>query len=312
MHQQWVTYDKPIHNNYSWASAKLSRIRRTTVKTLCPSPGSFRLVARAILACVIPFIVGSAPAQDERTLPRVADINRPVYINGEPVYRVGPGVKAPRPLYTPDPEYSEEARKAKLQGRCVLWLVVGADGKTSGVRIAHSLGMGLDEKSIEAIRTWRFEPAIKGGQPVAIQMNVETSFRLYPSPEAGIPETLEPLARSTHGFSLDRPFTFTPQAPDYDAAGYSLLVEVRFVTGQKAKEGYVVNAEATIPERGQQRKATISCGPKGNCFMLNWGKYPARWLSANEMELLGRNYGDGAWQKVKFSVVPIVENRGPN
>jgi len=99
-------------------------------------------------------------------------------IGGGP-YRVGGGVSAPKPIFTPDPEYSEEARKSKYQGVVVLWLVIGPDGHPHEVRVARPLGMGLDEKAIEAVRTWRFEPAKKDGQPVAVQMNVEVSFRLY-------------------------------------------------------------------------------------------------------------------------------------
>lgn len=99
-------------------------------------------------------------------------------IGGGP-YRVGGGVSAPKPLFTPDPEYSEEARKAKYQGVVVLWLVIGADGRPHEIRVARPLGMGLDEKAIEAVRTWRFDPAKKDGQAVAVQMNVEVSFRLY-------------------------------------------------------------------------------------------------------------------------------------
>jgi len=99
-------------------------------------------------------------------------------IGGGP-YRVGGGVSAPKPLYTPDPEYSEEARKAKYQGVVVLWLVIGPDGHPREIRVARPLGMGLDEKAVEAVRTWRFDPARKDGQPVAVQMNVEVSFRLY-------------------------------------------------------------------------------------------------------------------------------------
>jgi TonB family protein len=98
---------------------------------------------------------------------------------GGGVYRVGGGVSAPRALYSPDPEYSEEARKAKYQGTVVLWVVVGPDGRPHDVRVQRSVGMGLDEKAIEAVRTWRFEPARKDGQPVAVQINVEVNFRLY-------------------------------------------------------------------------------------------------------------------------------------
>jgi protein TonB len=98
---------------------------------------------------------------------------------GGGVFRVGGGVSAPKALYAPDPEYSEEARKAKYQGTCVLWLVVGPDGHPRDVRIARSLGLGLDEKAIEAVKQWKFEPAMKDGKPVAVQINVEVDFRLY-------------------------------------------------------------------------------------------------------------------------------------
>jgi TonB family protein len=98
---------------------------------------------------------------------------------GGGVYRVGGGVSAPRALYAPDPEYSEEARKAKYQGTVVLWLIVGPDGRPRDIRVSRSVGMGLDEKAIDAVRTWKFEPARKDGQPVAVQINVEVSFRLY-------------------------------------------------------------------------------------------------------------------------------------
>lgn len=98
---------------------------------------------------------------------------------GGGAYRVGGGVSAPRALYSPDPEYSEEARKAKWQGVVVLWVVVGPDGRPRDIRVQRSLGMGLDEKAMEAVRTWKFEPAKKDGQPVAVQINVEVNFRLY-------------------------------------------------------------------------------------------------------------------------------------
>jgi TonB family protein len=98
---------------------------------------------------------------------------------GGGVFRVGGGVSAPKPLYAPDPEYSEEARKAKYQGTCVLWLVVGPDGRPRDIRVSRTLGLGLDEKAIEAVKQWKFEPAMKDGKPVAVQINVEVSFRLY-------------------------------------------------------------------------------------------------------------------------------------
>ncbi len=98
---------------------------------------------------------------------------------GGGAYRVGGGVTAPRVIYAPDPEFSEEARKAKFQGTVVLWVVVGPDGRTHDIRVFRSLGLGLDEKAIEAIRHWKFEPGRKDGVAVAVQVNVEVNFRLY-------------------------------------------------------------------------------------------------------------------------------------
>lgn len=95
------------------------------------------------------------------------------------VYRVGGGVSAPRTIYDPDPEYSEEARKAKYQGTVVLWAVISPDGRAHEIRVQRSLGMGLDEKAIEAVRKWRFQPGVKDGVPVAVQINIEVNFRLF-------------------------------------------------------------------------------------------------------------------------------------
>jgi TonB family protein len=99
-------------------------------------------------------------------------------VTAGPVYKVGGGVSAPRPLRTPDPQYSKEARKRSVQGKVVLWLVIGPDGLPQNIRVAKSLGYGLDEAAIEAVRNWRFQPAKKNGKPVAVQVNVEINFRM--------------------------------------------------------------------------------------------------------------------------------------
>jgi protein TonB len=100
--------------------------------------------------------------------------------DGSNVFRPGiGGVTQPRPLYEPDPDYSDAARKAKYQGSVLLWLVVGADGLPHHVQVQRSLGMGLDEKAIAAVSTWRFQPATLDGKPVAVAVSVQVSFRLY-------------------------------------------------------------------------------------------------------------------------------------
>jgi periplasmic protein TonB len=89
------------------------------------------------------------------------------------------GVTVPQAIYSPEPGFSDEARKAKQQGVVGLLVVVGKDGRTYDIRVRQSLGMGLDEKAVEAVSHWRFKPATLNGQPVATQIAVEVDFHLY-------------------------------------------------------------------------------------------------------------------------------------
>ncbi|HZE79487.1 MAG TPA: energy transducer TonB [Candidatus Polarisedimenticolia bacterium] len=98
---------------------------------------------------------------------------------GPGIFHVGEGVSAPRAIYTPEPEFSEEARKAKYQGVVVLNIIVGTDGRVHSPRVVRSLGMGLDEKAIEGVKTWKFDPSKKDGRNVAVEMNIEVAFNLY-------------------------------------------------------------------------------------------------------------------------------------
>ena len=98
---------------------------------------------------------------------------------GGGIFHVGGGVSPPRVIYQVDPEFSEEARKAKYQGTCTLMLVVDTAGRPTNIRVASSLGMGLDEKAIEAVKNWRFEPSQKDGHPVRVEIAVEVEFHLY-------------------------------------------------------------------------------------------------------------------------------------
>jgi periplasmic protein TonB len=97
---------------------------------------------------------------------------------GGGVFHVGGGVSAPKPIYDPDPDYSEEARKAHWQGTVLLWVVVGPEGKVHDVKVSRTLGLGLDEKAVEAVRTWKFDPARKNGQAVAVEMTIEVNFHM--------------------------------------------------------------------------------------------------------------------------------------
>jgi periplasmic protein TonB len=99
--------------------------------------------------------------------------------SGGEFYLPGKGVTAPHVIYSPEPEFSEEARRVKFQGVVVLLAVIGPDGRPRDLHVARSLGMGLDEKAVEAVRIWRFDPGLKNGHPVAVQIEVEVDFRLY-------------------------------------------------------------------------------------------------------------------------------------
>lgn len=97
---------------------------------------------------------------------------------GGGVYKIGGGVSQPTLLSKVEPEYSEEARKAKWQGTVVLSLIVDENGTAQQIKVARSLGMGLDQKAIEAVTKWRFRPGMKDGKPVPVYATIEVNFRL--------------------------------------------------------------------------------------------------------------------------------------
>jgi len=99
---------------------------------------------------------------------------------GGGVYRVGGGISAPVALVTPEAEFSDEARRAKYQGVVLISLIVDAQGNPQNPRVVRPLGMGLDEKAMEAVRKYKFKPALKDGHiPVPVMITVEVNFRLY-------------------------------------------------------------------------------------------------------------------------------------
>jgi len=97
---------------------------------------------------------------------------------GGGAFRIGGDVSAPVLVSKAEPEYSEEARKAKFSGTVLLSIVVDANGNPRDIHVVRQLGLGLDEKAIEAVMKWRFRPGMRGGHPVATQAQVEVNFRL--------------------------------------------------------------------------------------------------------------------------------------
>jgi len=98
---------------------------------------------------------------------------------GGGVREVGGGVSAPVEIYKVDPEFSEEARKAKLSGSVFVNLWVDQSGKPTHVRVLRGLGMGLDEKAVEAVKQFRFKPAMENGKPVTVELNIEVTFHIF-------------------------------------------------------------------------------------------------------------------------------------
>jgi protein TonB len=90
----------------------------------------------------------------------------------------GRNVTQPVLLFRKDPEYSEEARKAKFQGTVELGIVVNAAGQVTNVRVLRSVGLGLDERAIDAVRQWKFRAGTMDGKPVSTRAVVEVNFRL--------------------------------------------------------------------------------------------------------------------------------------
>lgn len=91
---------------------------------------------------------------------------------------LGAKIKGPELIYKEEPEFSEQARKAKYQGTVLLAIEVDVDGHPRNVRVVRGLGLGLDEKAIEAVSHWLFRPAIQNGKPVVTAATVEINFRL--------------------------------------------------------------------------------------------------------------------------------------
>ncbi len=147
-----------------------------------PLPAQFGGPAISI-RCRFYYEPSSKPPVDEATgepagsghTVTVNGVEEPVY----PVYRVVRGITPPRVTFNPDPEFSQEARKKGIQGTVVLTMVVTSEGNTDQIRVTKGIGHGLDEKAVEAVSKWKFQPATKDGKPVSVEIAVEVDFHLY-------------------------------------------------------------------------------------------------------------------------------------
>ena len=94
------------------------------------------------------------------------------------VYRIGGDILPPRVVSKTDPNYTQEAKDARIQGTVVLSLVVNEDGKAEDIEVVRGIDPGLDLNAVDALGKWQFDPATKDGKPVAVQATIEVNFKL--------------------------------------------------------------------------------------------------------------------------------------
>ncbi len=127
-----------------------------------------------------PLATAQSAQANTQPQPRTVDgVEQQIGITVQKIYHVGGDVSAPRLIFAPDPQFTEKARRAKYQGVCVISTLVDAQGKPTRVQVVRHLGMGLDKKAVEAVKQYTFTPAMRFGQPVAVEVNIEVNFRLY-------------------------------------------------------------------------------------------------------------------------------------
>lgn len=137
-----------------------------------------------------------------------------------------PAANSPaRAIYSPNVEYTPEARTTKFDGECVLSMMVGADGNPSNIVVTKKLGMGMDERAVETVSRWKFEPARRNGKPVPSQFNLTLHFKTYGGDEQKFLD-LSQRARSgdpTAEFELANAFFEGRDIPKDEAQGMALL-----------------------------------------------------------------------------------------
>jgi TonB family protein len=131
-----------------------------------------------LLEQAVPSVALESPQAPDPPLPPMEGISN----NADgAVYRASAesGIVGPKVIYQVDPEFSEEARKAKKSGYVTIRLVVGTDGLPHDLRLRCGAEAGLNEKALEAVRQWKFTPGTKDGKPVQIETEVEVEFHLF-------------------------------------------------------------------------------------------------------------------------------------
>jgi len=128
--------------------------------------------AALLLLLPFPFVAAQQPAPP-------TDATAPTQAN-EPIYKVGDNISAPVVIHSVAAQFTDKARRAHYQGVCLVSLIVNAQGNPVNVHVVRTLGVGLDEKAIEAVRQYKFKPALRDYRtPVPVMITIEVDFRLY-------------------------------------------------------------------------------------------------------------------------------------
>jgi TonB family protein len=172
-----------------------------TIEDLKVVSGPVELTASAIDAVkqwkYLPYLLNGEPVEVDTAItvnytlegappppqpPGSADLRAPqddVDASGTQAKRIGNGVSAPLLMFAPEPEMSDEAKREKISGNVLVNLLVDENGNPTHVRVRRGTGYGLDEKAVEAVKQYKFKPAMEDGKPVTVSLNVEVNFQIF-------------------------------------------------------------------------------------------------------------------------------------
>lgn len=182
------------------------------IRRLLGGPESSRIAVAPALAFLLVFGVSVAllaqkappappqpPAPPSAVEPAAPPAPPAGPVESQTVYRAGDDISMPRPVYKVEPEYTDAAHAAHVEGTVLLSTVISAEGRATEIKVVKSLDKGLDANTIVAVRAWKFEPGLKNGKPVPVIAHIETNFRLSdgPPPPPVAPVASTPAAAPT-------------------------------------------------------------------------------------------------------------------
>jgi TonB family protein len=108
-----------------------------------------------------------------------AEHSQSAAVENQVIHQVGGAVLPPKAIHAPAPKYTYAARRARLEGDCIVELVVDAQGRPQDIHMKKALDGGLDKNAIKAVKKYRFKPATLNGTPVAVQIDIDIHFSIY-------------------------------------------------------------------------------------------------------------------------------------